>query len=52
MRPYVAEMAGAVLVLWNSKRFDTHEIAHRLNMRECDVERVIHADREQRRKAA
>lgn len=52
MSRYVAEMAGAVIVLWNSKRFDTCEIAFRLNMRECDVERVIHADREARRSAA
>lgn len=49
---YVAKMTGAVIQLWATKRYDTVEIAWRLDMRECDVERIIHADREERRRAA
>ena len=46
-----AEKAAAVLELWATKRFDTHNIAWLLDMHEADVERIIHADRELRRRA-
>ena len=42
----------AVLALWQLKRLDTHDIAGMLEIHEAEVERIIHADREARRKAA
>jgi len=43
---------AAVLILWATKRRDTLDIAELLAMHEADVERIIHADREARRRAA
>jgi hypothetical protein len=43
---------AAVLALWKLQRFDTCDIAEMLEIHEADVERIIHADREARRKAA
>ena len=45
------DRVSAVLELWASKRRDTQDIAELLMMREADVERIIHADREARRQA-
>jgi hypothetical protein len=42
----------AVLLLWSLKRLDTVDIAEMLEIHEAEVERIIHADREARRKAA
>lgn len=39
----------AVLELWATKRRNTQDIANLLMMREADVERIIHANREARR---
>lgn len=50
--PLSADRIAAVLELWSTKRRDTQDIAELLMMRECDVERVIHADREARRRRA
>jgi len=52
MGNYVQRNRAAVLDLWATKRYATTEIAELLTMRECDVERVIHEDRENRRRAA
>lgn len=41
-----------VLLLWSLKRLDTCDIAEMLEIHEAEVERIIHADREARRKAA
>jgi hypothetical protein len=38
--------------LWRLKRLDTFDIAEMLEIHEAEVERIIHADREARRKAA
>jgi hypothetical protein len=43
---------AAVLALWKLQRFDTCDIAEMLEIHEAEVERIIHADREARRKAA
>lgn len=51
----VSDAAGqpaAVLALWQTKRLDTVDIAGILGIHEAEVERIIHADREARRKAA
>lgn len=45
------DRVSSVLELWASKRRDTHDIAELLTMREADVERIIHADREARHAA-
>lgn len=42
------EKKSAVLELWATKSYDTHNIAWLLEMHEADVERLIHADREAR----
>jgi hypothetical protein len=47
-----AERRAAVLGLWQLKRLDTHDIAGMLGIHEAEVERIIHADREARRKVA
>lgn len=52
MGNYVQRNRAAALDLWATKRYSTHEIAELLMMREADVERIIHADRENRRRAA
>ena len=52
MSRYVMMKSTAVLSLWACKIYDTAEIAKTLHMRESDVERIIHADRESRRRAA
>lgn len=52
MGRHVERNRAAVIDLWATRRYDTHEIAELLLMREADVERVIHADREARRRAA
>jgi len=52
MSRYIEMNRAAVLDLWATRRYDTSEIAHLLTMRECDVERIIHSDRELRRRAA
>jgi len=52
MGTHVERNRAAALALWGTGRYDTHEIAELLLMREADVERVIHADREARRRAA
>ena len=44
--------ASSVLALWGSRRFDTWDIAEMLEIHEAEVEHIIHADREARRKAA
>ena len=44
----LTEKKDAVLELWATKRYDTHNIAWLLQMHEADVERLIHADREAR----
>ena len=44
--------ATSVLALWGSRRFDTWDIAQLVGIHEAEVERIIHADREARRKAA
>lgn len=49
MSPYLTKHTQAVLDLWATKRFDTYDIAQLLMMREADVERIIHVDREARR---
>jgi len=41
-----------VLLLWSLKRLDTCDIAEMLEIHEAEVERIIHADREARRKSA
>ena len=43
--------ASSVLALWGSRRFDTWDIAQLVGIHEAEVERIIHADREARRKA-
>ena len=47
-----AKRRTAVLMLWSLKRLDTVDIAEMLEIHEAEVERIIHADREARRKAA
>lgn len=47
-----AERRAAVLALWQTKRLDTVDIARILEIHEAEAERIIHADREARRKAA
>jgi hypothetical protein len=47
-----ARRHDAVLALWQMKRLDTFDIAQMLEIHEAEVERIIHADREARRKAA
>ncbi len=44
----LAGKKDAVLELWATKRYDTHNIAWLLEMHEAEVERLIHADREAR----
>lgn len=39
----------AAVALWETKRFDTAEIAHAVGAAEADVERVLHIAREERR---
>lgn len=39
----------AVVALWDTKLFDTADIAHALGVAEADVERVLHIVREERR---
>lgn len=51
MGPHVQRKQADVLTLWATKRFDTSQIADMFMMRETDVERVIHADRESKRAA-
>lgn len=41
--------AAAALVLWQSGRFDTHDIATALNLHESDVCRLLAAAKERRR---
>jgi tellurite resistance protein len=48
----VAKRRAAVLALWQLKRLDTFDIAEMLEIHEAEVERIIHTDREARRKAA
>jgi hypothetical protein len=43
---------AAVLALWQTKRLDTVDISRILAIHEAEAERIIHADREARRKAA
>ncbi len=43
---------SSVLALWKTRRFDTVDIASTLGIHEAEAERIIHADREARRKAA
>jgi hypothetical protein len=52
MGRYIEKNRGAALDLWATGRYGTWEIAELLMMREADVERVIHADRELRRRVA
>ena len=52
MSPHVQRKQADVLTLWATKRFDTSEIADMLMMSEANVERIIHADREARRRGA
>lgn len=52
MASYADGNTIAVLALWATKRYGTYEIADLLMMREADVKRIIHADREARRSAA
>jgi hypothetical protein len=47
-----AGQRAAVLALWQTKRLDTVDIARILEIHEAEIERIIHADREARRKAA
>ena len=47
-----ADRRATVLGLWQMKRLDTFDIAGMLEIHEAEVERIIHADREARRKAA
>lgn len=47
-----AGQRAAVLALWQTKRLDTVDIARILDIHEAEVERIIHAGREARRKAA
>lgn len=42
---------GIVLRMWGQKRYDTVQIAEAINISEAEVERIIHADREARRRA-
>ena len=44
--------ASSVLALWGSRRFATWDIAQLVGIHEAEVERIIHANREARRKAA
>lgn len=41
--------AAACLVLWQSRRFDTFDIAQALNVHEADVCRLLDAAKEQAR---
>ncbi|MFM2278171.1 MAG: hypothetical protein RLZZ444_402 [Pseudomonadota bacterium] len=41
-----ANQAEAILELWMSKKFDTHDIGRFLNLHESVVERTIHAARD------
>ena len=52
MSRYAKRKSVEVLDLWSGGKHDTVEIATKFEMRECDVERIIHADREARRRAA
>jgi tellurite resistance protein len=52
VRAAAAEQRAAVLALWQLKRLDTFDIAKMLEIHEAEVERIIHTDREARRKAA
>lgn len=52
MGNYVQRNRAAALDLWATRRYATTEIAELLMMREADVERVIHEDREARRRTA
>jgi hypothetical protein len=41
--------AAAILTLWRSRQFDTHDIAKAIGADECDVCRVLAAARERER---
>jgi len=47
-----AETAKAVLILWESKQFDSAGIARLLGEREADVVRLVQASRDIRREFA
>jgi len=51
-RAPTAKRSAAVLALWKLQRLDTFDIAGMLEIHEAEVERIIHADREARRRAA
>lgn len=46
------DKAIAVIAMWDTRRFSTHDIALLLGIRECDAERVIHIRREAARGVA
>lgn len=50
MTPIIRALAA--IVLWDSGRFDTSEIATALEIAEADVARVLHVAREERRARA
>ncbi len=43
--------AAATVVLWQTRRFDTQQIAELLSVAESDVDRLVHAARQRERGA-